>query len=426
MAAQNKGKISYILHVIHILPLVISAVIILAVGANRFTNSMYDQVKNELENISRTLITMYDTLYPGDYTMVGEDSLRFCKGDTDLTNDFALIDRIKSDTGLDITIFYQDTRILTTITDNNGSRIVGSGAPEVILDSVLPTGDYYYNENLHIYGISYFAYYAPLFNSDGSVTGMIFVGRPCADVDAAVQKATLPLAIVVIVLTLAIIVFVFLYTRKFIVSLLKLHTFLGSVSAGKLDTALDPDLLKRKDELGDMARNIQEMLNSLNVLINQDTLTSLANRKAGTMKLRQAIKNHTDYGTPFCVAIGNIDYFKKINDTFGHDYGDTILKNVSEKLRQHMRDKGTVARWSGEEFLFIYDNMTLDAAVSATETLLANIRSMINRHEDKRIKVTMTFGVTSGDSSGNMTDLLRLTDEKLRQGKDNGRNQVVH
>lgn len=425
MAAQNKGKISYILHVIHAVPLVVFAVVILAVGANRFTNSMYDQVKNELESTSRTLITMYDTLYPGDYAMVGDSSLRFYKGDADLTNDFELIDRIKDDTGLDITVFYQDTRILTTITDGYGSRIVGSGAPEVILNSVLPTGDYYYNENLHIYGVSYIAYYAPLFNSDGSVTGMLFVGRPCANVDAAIQKATLPLTIVVTVLTLAIIISVFLYTRSFLAPLLKLHTFLGLVSAGKMDTALDPDLLKRKDELGDMARNIQEMQHSLNVMINQDTLTSLANRKAGTMKLRQAIKNQTDYGTPFCVAIGNIDYFKKINDTFGHDYGDTILKNVSDKLRQHMRDKGTVARWSGEEFLFIYENMTMDSAVSAVEDLLKDIRSMINRHEDKRIKVTMTFGISSGDSMTNMTDLLRLTDEKLRQGKANGRNQIV-
>lgn len=74
MAAQNKGKILYTLHVIHILPFVVFAIVILIVGMNRITNSMYDQAKNELENISRILTIMYDTLYPGDYTVVGDDT----------------------------------------------------------------------------------------------------------------------------------------------------------------------------------------------------------------------------------------------------------------------------------------------------------------------------------------------------------------
>ncbi len=422
---QGKGKITYTLQAAHIIPLLLSMIVIAAMATNRFTNSMYSQVENELEHVSHTLVTMYDMLYPGDFSLSGEESLRFYKGDADLTSDFSLIDRVKDDTGLDITIFYQDTRILTTITGTDGQRIIGSGAPEIVAETVLPTGEPYYNENILIYGDSYFSYYAPLFQQDGSVIGMVFVGKPCKDVNNAIRKTVMPLIAVDFILTLAILVFLFLHTQQFTSPLLKIHDFLRTLSAGNTEGKLEPAITERGDELGDMARFSLTIQNSLNSMLNQDNLTTLANRRTGTIKLRQTIKNHKDYGTPFCIALGNIDYFKKINDTFGQDYGDLILKNVSEKLQKHMHGKGLAARWSGEEFLLIFENMSLDASAAASEAILADIRSMINRHNDKRIKVTMTIGLTKGDEADNMTDLLRLADEKLRQGKLNGRNQLV-
>lgn len=425
MAIKNKGKISYALQAIHIIPLLLFAAVILFVGTNRFTNSMYSQVEHELANVSSNVIAMYDFLYPGDYTLTGDAPLQFCKGDANLTYDFAIIDRVREDTGLDITIFYQDTRILTTVTDENGKRIIGSGAPQMILDNVLATGEPCFYDNVIIYGVSYFSYYAPLFNEDGSTAGMIFVGKPRTDVDEAILKSITPLIAADVVLVLVVAVFTFLYTQKIVAALLQIHLFLGSVSAGSLDARLDASLLKRGDELGDIARSALEMQRSLNTMINQDALTSLANRRAGSQKLHQTMKSFTEHGTPFCVAIADIDFFKKVNDTYGHDCGDQILKNISAKLRQHMRGKGTVARWGGEEFLFIFENAGIAAAVSVTQSILEDIRAMENHYDDQLIKVTMTFGITAGDSADNITDLLRLADEKLYHGKNNGRNQIV-
>lgn len=424
MAAKAKGKISYALQAINIIPLLFFGIVILILGSHWFSRSMHSEVETELFNVSCNLVTMFDTLYPGDYHLVDEGSYQLYKGSCNLTNDFALIDRIKEDTGLEITLFYQDTRILTTITGNNGARIVGSGAPETVIKNVLETGEARFYDKTLIYNSSYFSYYAPLTNSDGTVAGMLFVGKPTAEVDAAIRRSIYPLMIADIVLVVVVSAFTFLYTRKFASSLLEIRSFLGEISAGNLNATLSPAVLHRNDELGEIAYSTINMQRSLHTLVEQDALTSLFNRRSGDMQLRQAMQVSADSGKKFCVAIGDIDLFKRVNDTYGHECGDLVLKNVADILRRHMHGAGAAARWGGEEFLLIFRDMNLKDAGELLDRILEDIRSMETEYNNHIIKITMTFGLTEGNTE-DVTGMLRTADEKLYEGKSMGRNRII-
>ena len=127
---------------------------------------------------------------------------------------------------------------------------------------------------------------------------------------------------------------------------------------------------------------------------------------------------------PFCVCIGDIDFFKKVNDTYGHAGGDIVLKSISNILREHMNTLGFVARWGGEEFLLVFDRMELDEAASSLQSLLDKIRHMEIDYDNCLIHVTMTFGIVSG-AEGDQDTLLRLADNKLYEGKAGGRNRII-
>ena len=424
METKSKGKILYALQAMNIIPLLFFGILILLLGTHWFTRSMYAEVETELSNVSSNLVTMFDALYPGDYRLVGDLSYQFYKGEYNLTNDFSLIDHIKEDTGLEITLFYQDTRILTTIVGANNIRIVGSGAPEVVCRDVLESGEPRFYSKAIIYGTSYFSYYVPLFNGDGTVAGMLFVGKESRAVDASVQKSIRPLMIADILLVVLVSLFTFLYTRQFASALLQIHIFLKKVSTGDLNARLSSSVLGRRDELGETAQSALTMQHSLRVLVEQDALTALANRRSGDKRLRKLVNDSYSREIPFCVSIGDIDFFKKVNDTYGHECGDAVLKNVAAKLRTHMHSKGFAARWGGEEFLLVFENTDLPEACRALETLLQDIREMETAYEDEIIKVTMTFGITRGCTS-DVTQLLRIADEKLYEGKTAGRNRIV-
>lgn len=422
---QHKGQLYLSLQAMNLIPLLILGLIITFVCFQTTASAMHTQVEEELKNMTDAVVLTYDLLYPGDYHLEGTEALELYKGDTAITFDYSIIDRLKANSQIDITLFYEDTRILTTICDQDGSRIIGSGANTLVIQDVLATGQPHFYTNTTIHDQVYFSYYAPLRNADGSIVGMIYAGKPSDDVNAAVKSAVLPAILITIGGIVVVIILSSSYTHKLTSSLQKIRTFLSKVSTGNLGAELDPGVLKRDDELSDMGYAALYMQSALRTLVEQDTLTELNNRRYADKHLRQ-IQSHADLcGTPFVIGIGDIDFFKSVNDTYGHECGDLVLKKVAYILKKHMTGKGFVARWGGEEFLFVYDNADLDLARRQTEELLQEIREQEVIYEEQLVRVTMTFGLTEGGVGTRMKELLQTADNKLYYGKENGRNQVV-
>lgn len=422
---KNKGCLSRSLQAMSVIPLLVLGLVITIFSYFTVKAAMHSEVNIELQNMANAVVLTYDLLYPGDYELAETEGNDLLKGDHILTHDHSILDKLKAETQIDLTVFYQDTRILTTIFDENNTRMVGTKVSPRIVDDVLLLGKPHFYTDALIGEEQYFAYYMPLRNDDGTIVGMVYAGKPCADVNAAVHQTVFPIIIIALCSMVVVSFISSTYTQKLISSLQKIRTFLSKVSTGNLEVVLDYDVLQRNDELGEMGHSALYMQTSLRKLVEQDTLTELNNRRFADKRLKQTQMQANLRGTSFVIAIGDIDFFKSVNDTYGHECGDLVLKKVALTLKNAMAGKGFVARWGGEEFLFVYDDMNLEAAKAEAEKMLDDIRAIIISYNEQTIHVTMTFGLAEGSVGSNITQLLQVADTKLYEGKTNGRNRVV-
>lgn len=411
---------------LNLLPLILLTLVITAFSATRFAASMNTEAKNGLVDLCHTVNVLFDSVYEGDYHIIGEgDDVYLMKGTHRLNGDFTIVDHIKEQTGVDITIFYQDTRILTTVQTGGDIRAIGTTANSRVVEDVIRGGHPQFYSSMLVEGVRYFSYYEPLYATDGTCIGMIFCGKPSKEVEGLVFVSLIPI-IAFGILTMSVVFFVTLrFSDKLVIAIRKTESFLETISNGDLHTEFDQDVLERKDELGDMGRYLVRMQKSLQELVEQDILTGLYNRRSGENLLRQTCKRYREEAVPFCVAIGDIDHFKRVNDTYGHECGDVALAEISARIKEHMQGKGFVARWGGEEVLLVYHNVRLGTAVSYMKELMEEIRAQRIRYGDSEINITMTFGITEGNA-GKVEHIVRDADAKLYEGKNSGRNKIVY
>lgn len=166
-----------------------------------------------------------------------------------------------------------------------------------------------------------------------------------------------------------------------------------------------------------------EILNQeLRKLATTDALTQIANRSALDTVLKQSIAEFKRYQRAFCVVIIDIDFFKKINDTYGHLAGDTVLKSVAQLIKSQIRSVDTVGRWGGEEFMIVYREIECQGG----STLAENIRQSVENHLFEGIEcITISLGVAQYRSGTTVEELLKQADAALYHSKENGRNQVT-
>jgi len=165
---------------------------------------------------------------------------------------------------------------------------------------------------------------------------------------------------------------------------------------------------------------------SLDELSRIDPLTGLCNRRDILKKLEYEQSRLERMGNPFSIILGDIDYFKKINDGFGHDCGDYILTSLADLIMKNSRKLDTAGRWGGEEFLIILPATNLSGAVRLAEKLRTNIASNPFKYKDKKLRVTMSLGVNCYDNREIIIeDLIQSADIYLYQAKKTGRNKVI-
>ncbi len=156
----------------------------------------------------------------------------------------------------------------------------------------------------------------------------------------------------------------------------------------------------------------------------EDYLTGLANRRSLYNQFEYLLKTSKE-NFSYCVAIGDIDDFKLINDEWGHEIGDAILVNMSDIIRNMVRENDIVCRWGGEEIVIIMPNMPKDLAYERVESIRRKIESVSVQGKSKKIFVTMTFGICGNHGETDLEKVVAKADELLYMGKKNGKNQVV-
>lgn len=159
-----------------------------------------------------------------------------------------------------------------------------------------------------------------------------------------------------------------------------------------------------------------------------DKLTELKNRMgfySDYSKIYEKMLTDSRNRRDVSLFICDIDFFKKVNDTYGHNAGDAVLKHVAEHFRINSRICDGVYRWGGEEFIVVLPDTDASKAAEAAERLRVCIMDSTCCFEDLKIKVTMSFGVTQLDPSISIEDNIKAADEKLYRAKESGRNRVI-
>lgn len=178
----------------------------------------------------------------------------------------------------------------------------------------------------------------------------------------------------------------------------------------KLEEIVD----QRTQELVDKAKEFEN-------LANEDSLTRLYNRRKFSEILDYELKRFYRYKKQFSLINIDIDYFKKVNDTYGHDVGDLVIKRFSSVLKENIRTVDSAARWGGEEFLLLIVEANEDIAKKVSE----KINIVLSQTEFKPVeKVTVSIGVTHVVDGDTNESLVKRSDQALYKAKNNGRNRI--
>lgn len=177
-------------------------------------------------------------------------------------------------------------------------------------------------------------------------------------------------------------------------------------------------------EIRSYANKLKEHNNLLNEAALKDPLTHLYNRRSMNEILNTSMSVLKSKGKRFSIILGDIDNFKQINDTYGHDAGDEILIAVANTISECVGTQGSVCRWGGEEILILI-NASIETASVIAERTRAAIEETVVTTDGQKLSVTMTMGITESIPGYKIENLIQQADDKMYYGKKNGKNQVV-
>lgn len=166
---------------------------------------------------------------------------------------------------------------------------------------------------------------------------------------------------------------------------------------------------------------LEEMRMKAEQLSKIDPLTGLANRRCA---YEEFALHFSDTALPHSVVMGDIDRFKQINDTYGHDFGDRVLIVFGDLMREHLPEEYLKARWGGEEFLFAA-NEPLETVYDKVENLRKKIEEYSFDCEGNPVKITATFGIAPYSDPENLDAAINQADERLYKGKNLSRNCTI-
>lgn len=251
--------------VLTVLPIFVLGILVIFLSLTVVKNAMVSEIEDALRSAATATFAAYDQ-NSGSYIEAANGDI--WKGSYNISKSESIVDSIKEKSGMEVTFFYGNRRIMTSAVDANGNRILGSPAGDKIVETVLNNGEEYFSHAVSIDGTIFYGYYTPVYQ-DGTASpiGMIFIGANKQKKDATVHRIIYTMiACTVSLMVLCIIISVF-YSGSISRSLKKSIGVVQAVAAGNLKTSTDKHLLKKDDEVGDLSRAIlqlqQEMTQSL-------------------------------------------------------------------------------------------------------------------------------------------------------------------
>lgn len=278
-----------------IFPILILGLLSMFLTLTVVKNAMVNEIRDALKGTAAATLAAYDQ-NTGDY--IESTNGDIWKGGYNISRSENLVDKIKDNSGMDVTFFYGDRRVMTSALDKNGSRILGSPAGEKIVEKVLQGGEEYFSRAVSLDGVLTYGYYMPVYQNATTTNpiGMIFVGSNKAEQDEAINALLRLVGIAVLVVMVLCIAAAYKIAASISKNMQSSIQIVKTVAEGKLDVEIGDKMLSYKDEIGELSRamltlrealksTIQEISRNANHLLEASgTLGDVAQQTSGAMQ----------------------------------------------------------------------------------------------------------------------------------------------
>ena len=192
-----------------------------------------------------------------------------------------------------------------------------------------------------------------------------------------------------------------------------------------LNSVLSEIMTETQKAQEEATQALEQQLQQMGELVREDQLTGSLNRRGMDESLDREIANALRRETPLCVALLDLDDFKRINDTHGHATGDEVLVHMVQVIRETLRKLDVIARFGGEEFVVLMPETSPQDAVQIITRVQRELTKRIFMHESQRLLITFSAGVAVYQPGESQADLLKRTDVALYKAKNAGKNRIV-
>lgn len=319
---KKKGlRLAFKLSLMVAVPILLVTLTGICLGAVKQGQLSKTLVEREISGIARSVREVYMGLESDEPFTLKDGTLS--KGSTTLSDNYEIIDKLKSEQDVELSLFFGDTRLLTTLTDESGKREINTQMSDAVY-SQINKGEDYYARDIELFGTSYAGYYVPLYQpGSNEIIGSIFCGRSQKQINTSMRDTVLSMAGAMLgIFILTFIIVLFLVTR--IIKVLNgAVTNLNQVARGALNINMGSSILTRSDEVGDIARSVQRLIHSLREILTNITTSA------------KSLEEFSDtFSTSFDVIANSINDVNNAVDEIANgatgQAGETM--NASEKV----------------------------------------------------------------------------------------------
>lgn len=258
-------KLQYKMLILAIIPVLVMGIVAILISNTVVKNKLLDDAKQKLKATSNAVLAAYDQ-NAGDYFVNATGDV--WKGAYNVSLSTPFIDDIAAKTGIEVTFFYNDTRLVTSLKDADGKRILGSKAGDFLVENVLKDGNEVFTNRVLVDGIFYFGYYVPVHqNNSDEIIGMVFAGMPVKEIYASLNLITMIFTVAIVVILVIAVIGCLLVSREIAKSIQSSMDVVKQISEGNLNVEIEQSMLDRKDEAGALSCNTQTLIDSLSAMI---------------------------------------------------------------------------------------------------------------------------------------------------------------
>ncbi len=259
-----KMKLKMIL--LSVVPLVLVVSIICVICGIKVESEMSNIIKTDLKAIAELEYSAISIVEGNSFSVESGDLVN--SNILNITKNTEMVDLLSKECDIEVTVFYGDVRYMTTIIDETGARQVGTAASGEVVDVVLKKGQQYFSEDVDVLGESFYGYYVPIYNANSSTpVGMVFAGKSADDVSAEIMTILSIIMIVGVVGVMVCVAFIFVAVSKMSKRISYGVATLEELADGNLAIDIDQNILKNKDETGDIVKSIKDLKDKLGAMV---------------------------------------------------------------------------------------------------------------------------------------------------------------